>query len=365
MNKIQETFNEQKVIYEWEKEFCRRAKGFLTALGCARIQGPKRNGNDPKLPHWWYMGWKKHGSKRHRSGIQFRGLDYSNGEVIKDTPIVYDLLDENRGWSQLYRPEAVGISENIDEGIILNEEISSEYTTNASFSITNRTKVSAKVEVGPASAEASNETEINASTSFGMTSGTRKKREYTHNIQTHIEVPATWLVKWYDEDDEKKQTFPSYAEAEQFSLKLINLNQSPELINRSKAVLVSTDILKRKVVTPIIENGFIEVELHFDLDDWVEEHKPYLKGGRDEKKNRIDFNSIQDLLWFIEGQRIVEYPNMRNFLRDQRKGDWWSAKETIKFYEWLKNKDNRHVQLAREQVRIYESAGEVKTVFVD
>ena len=331
----QETYNEQKVVSEWEREFIKRAFPFLESIGCRRLHKKdyKRDGNEVKLPHRYFLGWKKHASsKDHRTVIEFQAIDYTKGTDEEDTPIVYDLPADGRNWSRKYDLRAAGVKleEDIDEEIELHEEKWTAYSMNASFSITNKTKIEANagLEIGPAKAgaSASNETEISASSSFAEDGGEKYLRSYIHRIKTRItEIPV------------------------------------------GKTLLVSCDIFKRRVITPTIENGFIETKIYLDIDDWAKEKEHYLRHSKDEKHNRIHNDTIQDLLWFIEGQRVVEYPRMVNFLSDMRKraekGNR-TAQGAVDFYEWLKVENNRRVRLAKNKVRVYEFAGEVKTTFV-
>ena len=326
-----EPFNEQKVLYEWEQKFCRMIKPMLYALGADRLQEEHRIGRSAELPHEWGIGWKKGGSKRHRTRVYFRGIDYTDGEPEEGTPVIYDLGDAARSWSRKYVPKAIPVSEEIDEGIELHTREWEEYGAEASFSVTNRTTVKAEVKAGDvASASAENETTITAGGSAFGRGGGEKASTRTHRVKTTV----------HREDLERAK-------------------------NLGKSVLLTADINKRKVVTPIIENGFIEADIMLDLDDWAEEHKSYLRDSKDEGRNRIYCSTIRDLIWFIEGQRVAEYPRMTTFLADQRKGTWWSAKGTVQFYEWLKDSEARRQRLAKERIRVYESAGEVRTAFVD
>ena len=321
-----DTFNEQQVLYTWEREFCERALPFLYALGARRIGKSQlhREGREAALPHEWALGWKKGGSKRHRTRIEFKGVDYVDGDDVAGTPIVYDLEGEGRNWSQLYPSQAVGVRQVIEDSITLRDESWDEYNVNASFSVTNRQSISAGASVGPAEAKAEASSEQTASTSFGKTGGGRKVVERTQSIRTELDIPAG-----------------------------------------AKDILASSNIGKRKEVTPVIENGYIEADIEINLDDWSEENAPWLRDGKDEKRNVIRCATIQDLLWFIEGQRLAEYPNMRGFLDKMRRSGGWAAPGTVDFHEWLKNVENRRVSLSKNRVRVYESAGTVETRFVD
>ena len=162
-----------------------------------------------------------------------------------------------------------------------------------------------------------------ASTFFGKTGGGRSVSERTQSIRTELDIPSG-----------------------------------------ARDILASSNVGKRKEITPIVENGYIEADIEINLDDWSEERAKWLRDSKDEKRNRIQCPTIQDLLWFIEGQRLAEYPGMRGFLEKMRESGGWAAPGTVKFYNWLKHKQNRLVSLAKNRVRVYESAGTVETRFV-
>ena len=320
-------FSEQAVLHTWEKKFCQMAVPFLAALGARRLHAGQmgRTTREAELPHTWAIGWRGgHSDHRQKTRITFDGIDYSDGDEDEGKSIIYDLPDERRGWSEVYRPRAIPIDREIEKSIEMHEEQWNEYSASASFEVTNRTTAKAEASVGDvASASVESETTTTAKAEFGMDSGQRKQSVYTHVARDKVRVEVGTAVEYW------------------------------------------VDVMKRKVVTPVTENGFIEASLVLDLYDWSEKNAEWLRDSIDVKKNRIGCNTIQDLIWFIEGQRVAEYPNMRNFLSTQRRHNHWSAKGSVAFYEWLKNKENRRVSLAKERVRIYESASEVQNAFVD
>ena len=128
----------------------------------------------------------RQGDHKYKTRIIFDGIDYSGGDEIEGSPIVYDLPDTHRGWSEVYRPKAVPISRDIEKSVELDEESWSSYSVNASFEVTNRTTAKAEASVGEiASASVESETTISAKTEFGMDNGNRKKSTYTHTARDH------------------------------------------------------------------------------------------------------------------------------------------------------------------------------------
>ena len=339
-----QTFSEQKVIYDFEEEFCRRARPFAFTLGCHHLwDAPRRQGNNPDLPHWWELGARKKKNKwphAYKTRITFEGFDYVDGDPENGKQQIFDLEDKGRGFIRTYDPSnGNAIDEEVEEIIELEEETWSEYKVDASFEITNRTtiKAEAKVEAGPASASASaeNETISTAKTSFGMDDGQRKKRVYKHRILQRVKAEAN-----------------------------------------SRPFTLSVDVGKKKVITPVKETGYIDTSIMLDLYDWADEQQGFLKNSIDIGPNRITCDNIQDLLWFIEGQRVAEYPNMRGYLGRMKNGAKWhkqgkrvsyidsSCQGALDFYNWLKDQNNRKETLLKQKVKVYEAAGKVVTTWL-
>ena len=325
-----ERFLEQKVVHEWEMEFIKRLYPALIKLGVARLYPKaKRDGRSTELPHRYQLGGRD-SRARHRRDHRFKtfvvieGITYTDGDDEEGDTRIYDLGGQTRDWSRILRARASDIGLVVRVSMEMEEENWSEYSTEAHFNITNRTtvKASASVEAGPASAEASaeNETITEAGGSFAMDGGGREKKRFV------FEDSVTVDAKVGDE------------------------------------FVVSSNIGKVRQVTPVIENGYIEFTGYFDLNDWVDDVK-WLKDSIDAGPNIVKFSSIQDLIDFFEGQRVVEYPNMVGWMKFQRDAAkrWPGHRAAALFVDWLKNPENRKVQLRKEKVREYESAGEIST----
>ena len=337
-------FSEQKVLFEFEEDFCRRIRPVMVTLGCHHLwDAPRRQGRNPALPHWWELGARKKKGKwphAYKTRITFQGIDYVDGDPEPGKQQIFDLEDKGRGFLREYDPSrGNAIDEEVEETIELEEETWSTYTVDASFEITNRTtiKAEAKVEAGPASATASaeNETITTAKTSFGMDKGQKKKRVYKHRIL-----------------------------------------QTVRAASNTRPFTLSVDVSKKKVITPVKETGFLDASLEFDLYDWADQQQGFLKDSTDVGPNRIQCDNIQDLLWFLEGQRVAEYPNMRGYLGRMKNGAKWhkegkrvsyidsSCQGALDFYNWLKNQENRKQVLLKQKVKVYEAAGKVVTTWL-
>ena len=307
-------FSEQKVLFTWETEFCEKLFPVLVDLGCKRIDRVERDGRDPELPHRFMFSYKHH-DKRKRTEIVFESIAYVDREVVLGKTSQFPLPTEHDdGWRRKYAPMAIPIDETISRQVELLEEETSDYKFDASFEITNTTKVEAKGGIdGIGEASASSETTSTAKTSFGTSGGKKSVNKRQDSISTHLVVPV------------------------------------------GQVVVATVDVDGIKEVTPFMEKAYIDAQLTLNLYDWVGKNARYVT-NKWEKKNVINCEGIKDLLWFLEGQRVVEYPGMDDFLRT-------CSKKSRRFYNWLKDKENRLVELEGQKVRTYENSAEIRTRF--
>ena len=207
-----EPWSEQNVLHTWERQLCGRIVPLLLALGVQRLHPGQMGRIDrtAELPHTWALGWKSGKSDhRHKTRIVFDGIDYSGGEEVEGTPIVYDTPDGRRGWSEIYRPTAIPIDREIEKSITLHEESWSEYSAVASFEVTNRTTLKAEASVGDvASASAENETITTAKAEFGMGGGDRKNSTYVHVARDRVKVAVGDAVEYWVDVGKRKTVTP-------------------------------------------------------------------------------------------------------------------------------------------------------------
>ena len=322
------SFNDQQFIYRYEDEFCKRAYPFLRALGVInkrlRYNEHFVLSRDPKPPHAWAMGWKKnkdkHKSKSYNTRITFKGHAIVGGEVEEGKPTVYD-LDDEAGWSRVLDAQDGRLEEIVDEEIELWERSAFEYTAGARFSVVNQTSVKAEASAFDiASASAESVTTISAETSFAARQGMERNKRRKFAIQSKLEADA------------------------------------------GEKVLYTVEKFRRKVITPVLDNGYLDFEVEFDLWDWAEDDQKWLRDSIDVGGNRIKCDNVAAILAFMEGKREHEYPNMVGFLPAMRKrrNDWWAAKGTLEFYDWLRNVERRQVSLQGQRVQYIENASTMR-----
>ena len=240
----------------------------------------------------------------------FRAIDYIDSETEEGETTTFHLPTRPwTGWRRDYRADAGAIDEVVEVEVEMLDEESHEYTVGASFEVTNRTHVKASGGIdGIASAEAENETTATAKTEFGMRGGTRQLTRSRFKATTRVQVP------------------------------------------KGEHHIATVDMGPVREVTPYTEIGFIDAVMDLDLHNWAGNHAPYLPSG--DHHNIVHCDTWQDLLWFLEGERVAEYPGMRHFLQS-------CSRASLDAYHWLADKENRKVELAGRRVREYDASADI------
>ena len=308
--------NEEKVLYDWELKVCKALLPLFHHLysGHGHLTRPHRVGHDPKLPHVWRL--TDTNDSRRRTLVTFKGIGYIDGDRVFGTPSVFSIpsTDQNNLRETLHGgPE--GFDQDISRSITSLIKEYSDYSQSVNFSVTNTTKAEVKGGVsGIGEASLSTELTITAGAAFGQTGGKGRENTVTREVSTHAVVPA----------------------------------------NESRVLTI--DFKRTKEVTPYTETGYIDSEIEIDAYDWAGKCTRFLTTRR-EASNKIHCANWRDLILFLEGERVVSFPGMRNFIHsisDNKHNKQRSA------YHWLKNKRNRLVSLEGQRTLEYDSDAETR-----
>ena len=98
-----------------------------------------------------------------------------------------------------------------------------------------------------------------------------------------------------------------------------------------------------KETRPFTDQAFLDATIDIDLYDWAGNYRRYA-AWRGRHDNIIRCENVQDLLWFLEGQRPAEYPGMRRFLAE-------CSRESRDFHAWLSDPASRRVTIDGQQTR--------------
>ena len=306
-------YNEQAVIFQFEAEFCRRIRPVLKDFGANLDNcGIDRQNNDPELPHWWRFRNNRHHEKR--TELCFRSISYEGGHRVYGDPQVSTESSGAGGERERIVAPPEGLTRKVSREVKVREESSTDYHGSVAFSITHRDtlKASAKVGVDGAGAEVSGEstTETSLKTDFGWANGQKSAHEVTVRGETTLNIPG------------------------------------------GETRILTIDVSRVREVRPFTDVAYLDCELNIDLYDWSGNYRQYV-AWRGKHDNIIHCANIQDLLWLLEGQRPVEYPGMRNFLKE-------CSADSRDFYKWLHDRENRKAAIEGQRTRNYPAALDIE-----
>ena len=299
--------NEQKVLFELERDICRRILRLCHPLYAETgylANGPWRDGGNPELPHRWFLStWSKSGRQ---TVVTFKNISYRDSDrVWGESSFFPTPALEDSGFRETLIAGPDGMHERVKRILRSVTEEHSDYNIEAEFSVTNTSSAEAKAGVeGIGEASVSTETTTTARTAFGQSGGFRNVSEKEWETETQMDIPP---------NEER---------------------------------IFTIDFMRSKEVTPYTESAYVDFDLEIDFYDWAGKFTNFIS---DEKKesNVLKCDTWQEFLWFWEGERPVEFPGMDRFLRslDQRE------KEA---YLWLANRENRRVEMEGNRTRWYD-----------
>ena len=335
-------YNEDEFLFQYEKTYTQRIAPVYKALGAGNANAPGWwHSLNENLPHSWRLDDGSHRSdSRYRDQMDFIAFGYFKGDPTVGDSTILNLDDESRTISREYPTESVGIDEKITDTVQLTTEISETYTEQSSFSVTKglSAKVTAGFEAGTAGVKATGSVEIDgtyeqtSTHAFGRDETTTTSKTVTQSIETDVSIPAN-----------------------------------------ANTILLTIDIGKKQITTPVHENGYLDYSGRLTLYRWAgrtsSEH--WLSGSAALNTSGPDtvlFNNVEHLLQILQGQRLREYPNMAGFQKwacaSSNQQDWHAA-GSCNFIKWLTDPANRKVNLTRQHTRIAEQAGTVTVQYLD
>ena len=338
----QDEYNEDQFLYQYEKTFVHKVAPIYTAMGAPNADAPGWwHSLSQDLPHSWRLNDPAHrADMRNRDQVDFIAFGYFKADPTVGDSETLSLDDDSRTISREYPTEAVGIHEKITDTVELTTEISESYSQHSSFEVTKglSVKVTAGFEAGTAGVKATGSVEVDGSyeqTStheFGKDTTTSTTKTVTQSVETDVDIPAN-----------------------------------------ANTILLIIDIGKKKITTPIHENGYVDYSGQLQLSrfagrtnkaHWLSKSIALNHVGTD----KILFDNVEHLLQILQGQRMREYPNMAGFHKwacDSAHQNNPTASGSCDFIKWLSDPENRKVNLDREHTRISEEAGTVTVQYLD
>ena len=299
-------YNEQEVVLNFEKEFCRLAQAFVRDLGAVDISINERVGNSLVLPHQYKL--RDSYKSGRRTEIFFNNIFYSDSDRVYEAAQISSEDSEEGGMREVITAPTEGLQRKITREEKSREEVTTDYKGSVSFSITHTDKVSAEVKggvegVADAKASVESTTQTSLKTDFGWANGQKASKEVTIRGETTLNIPG------------------------------------------GQTRILTANISRVKEIQPFTDIAYLDCEVDIDLYNWAGNNSSFV-AYRGKHDNIIHSANIQDLLWLMEGKRPVEYPGMKNFLNECSYG-------SKAFHAWLINKENRKVSLEGQRIKYY------------
>ena len=302
-------YNEQQYLEHKMREFIEKCKPAVRALGydgaSAELSGHSREGSGSTPPFTWVVGYGKH--KSWRGHVIFEAFAYFPTVTKRGTPETFVLEDEGRSVQIRYPYEAIPIDETIRDKVTVKEEQKDTYETHAELSVTTSISAEAKAGIeGVGEASVSTEVSTEASTGFGQASEETTATESEKEFEVHVSV------------------------------------------DKGEAVEVTIELLKTRQVTEVIESGYLDFSGYIDFGS--EYHGP---AGR-----RLNFANRQYFVDLLDGKLRLDFPSITKPV--------YNGDDRVKhFRDWLANKDNFRVDLKRQEVKVFESVGNVSSEVIN
>ena len=306
-----ELISEEYKVKEFEKQVVRKLRYIMDDLGARRAMNKHYSDRYWKRDeHLWIISDHKDGDKKNRATFYGHRYDPSMSEITYgDTQAISDDKVRVDGFSKNFNNSESPIDtvEEVRHSVTLSRNVTHVMSTHIETSI----KSSSKVSGSYAGAEFEQSIEI----SFGFAL------------------------------DNSKSVAESTDETEEVSHELT--------VPRGKKILVTFEKNKLVTETPFAVDGYIDMSLKLDFEDWASsKHKQgSLLFGTSKHKNVFRFGSILDFERFLRGYD-VEHPSMRKYKPSDR------AQEAM---AWIFDKKNRLIQATGVKRREFENNVDIST----
>ena len=270
----------------------------------------------------WGFGHKKHGDKRHRTTVTYKGISYVDGERTEGK--TYERVEDRySAWSVKHDNRLVQNDETITKKVVSYEETYNELKTFTSLDLMQRFSASAQGEVLGIGGSVTSTTEARAHTEVGTQKYDRKRREVVLDTTARICYPGPVYRDDYDAEGRLS---------------------GRTLVQEGEIWLVDRPIEVVHTVTPIEQVGTWDAAIKLDLENWAGNYGPMPDG---EHWNVLEFASLGGLMSFMRRELVLQY----KWLTALKLSD-----ESKRGLAWLANEDNRHVGPVRwERVRVNEN----------
>ena len=257
----------------------------------------------------WGFGYKKHGDKRHRTTVEYQGINYIDGEK-HEGKTQQRVEDRYVAWSRKHDNRKAPNDETVTATKTSFEETYNQIETFSSLDLIQRFSASAQGEVAGFGGSVTSSTEARAHTEVKTNKYDRKKTETVLNTSARICYPGP--VYRDDYDDQGRIS-------------------GRTLVQEGPIWFIERPIEVIHTVTPIEQEGIWDAAIKLDLYNWAGNYGPMPSGKH---WNVLEFGNMNELLNFMNKDLVLQY----KWLPQLQLSD-----ETKRGREWLEDAANRRV----------------------
>ena len=191
----------------------------------------------------WGFGHKKHGDKRHRTTVDYLGINYIDGEM-RDGKTYQRVEDRYSAWSVKHDNRLVQNDETITKKIVSFEETYNQIETFSSLDLMQRFSASAQGEIAGIGGTVTTTTEARAHTEVKTNKYDRQRREVVLDASARIFYPGPVYRDDYDANGQIS---------------------GRTLVQEGEIWLVDRPIEVVHTVTPVEQEGTWDAALKLDL----------------------------------------------------------------------------------------------------
>ena len=314
----------EQVDKQMMKEINRRVlMPLLIDLGARYLVKPYMGKyDDAEKSARWGFGHKRHGDRRHRTTVEYKGISYIDGEKTEGK--TYQRVEDRySAWSVRHDNRLVQNDETVTKKVVSYEETYNQIETFTSLDLMQRFSASAQGSIAGIGGTVTSTTEARAHTEVKTNQYDRQRREVVLDTSARIRYPGPVYRIDHDANGEISGT---------------------TLVQEGEIWLVDRPVEVIHTVTPIEQEGIWDAATKLDLENWAGNYG-VLAGG--EHWNVLEFASLQELLSYMRKEMVLQYPYLPKLeLSDESK----------RGREWLEDESNRRVGPVRwNRVRVNEN----------
>ena len=257
----------------------------------------------------WGFGHKKHGDKRHRTTVEYQGINYIDGETRKGK--TYQRVEDRySAWSVKHDNRKVQNDETISKKKASFEETYNQIETFTSLDLMTRFSATAQGEIAGIGGSVTSTTEAKAHSEVKTNKYDRKKTETVLDTTARICYPGP--VYRDDYDDQGRIS-------------------GRTLVQEGPIWLVDRPIEVIHTVTPIEQEGVWDAAIKSDLYNWAGNYGPMPSGKH---WNVLEWANLNELASFMRRELVLQY----KWLPELKLSD-----ESKRGLEWIEDENNRRV----------------------